>query len=148
MEKFKKLLMSKKAKPVSDVEKSAKMDVLKDLKQHAMDMMGEKLGSVKKVTVASNSKEGIEKGLDKAKEMIKKTPEDSENVTEEACPECEGEGCPACQEESAEHEASETPEEETSEHEMGEEPSDESEEELDAKIQELMKKKEAIKAKK
>jgi hypothetical protein len=146
MEKFKKLLQSKKAKPVSETEKSAKMDVLQDLKKHAMDMMGEKLHGLKKVTVASDSKEGIKKGLDKAKQILGKSSDE-----EEICPECEGEGCPACEiEESPEHEASESSEEETSEHELGEEPSDEnmSEEELDAKIKELMKKKEALTVKK
>ena len=131
MEKFQKLMASKKAKQVSGDEQKAKLDVLKDLKKQAMEMMGEKVSGLKKVTIASDSKEGLKKGLEKAEEVVDKSPEE-----QEACPECEGHGCEAC--ESEEHEASESPEQESSE---------ESEEELDKKIKELMAKKEALKSK-
>jgi hypothetical protein len=147
MDKFKKVMA--KGKSIPEDKAKAKLHVLKDLKEHAMGLMGDKL---KKVTVAADSKEGVEKGLDKAKEILHRMPASVDGEEEEVCPECSGEGCPMCEgEESAEHEASESPEFESGEHEgMDEESSDESEmseEELDAKIQELMKKKEALKHK-
>jgi hypothetical protein len=132
MEKFKKLL-SEKAKPIEGDKKDAKLEVLKDLKKQAMSMMGDKLS---KVTVASDSKEGLSKGLQKAKDIISKEPEMGE---------------------SQEHEDSESIEEESSEEKSSEEQespikeqiaqSELSEEEIDSIIQELLKKKEEAKSK-
>lgn len=147
MDRFSKVVS--KAKSIPEERIKPKLHVLKDLKKHVMDQMGDKL---KKVTVAADSKEGVEKGLDKAKEILHRMPASVEGEEEEACPECSGEGCPMCEgEESKEHEDSESPEFEAGEHEeMEEESSDESEmseEDIDAKIEELMKKKEALKHK-
>lgn len=97
--KFQKLLEKKKkeGKSLSDVEKEAKMGVVDDMKKMAMDEMSNDLHrGLKKVTVASGDKEGLKKGLDKAKELLDKAP---------------GE------EESPEHEAQESSEEEAAEHE-------------------------------
>lgn len=64
---------------MSDVEKTAKMNVLGEMKGAAEDMMRSKLGGLKKVTVASPSESGLEQGLEKAKEMISEVPlEESE----------------------------------------------------------------------
>ena len=148
-EKFKKLLLTK-GKPISEVQKQAKLDVLGDLQGHTKDMLSEKLDGIKKVTVASNTKEGLKKGVKTAEKVIDKLNGKPEEESEEPCQHCEGMGCPECAEESEEHESSESPEEEVSEHESGEESSDESEmseEELDAKIAELMKKKDSLKSK-
>lgn len=77
MEGFRKMLMKKarEGKFLKDDEVSAKMDVLKELKDMARDGMASDL---KKVTVASDSKEGLKKGLEKAKEVL-----DSKEVEEE-----------------------------------------------------------------
>lgn len=65
--KFHKMLQKKR--DMSPVEKHAKMSVLKDLKSAASEAAGDRLGHLKKVSVMSNSPEGLEEGLDKAKEM-------------------------------------------------------------------------------
>lgn len=63
---------------------------------------GEKLGSLKKVTVAAPSEEGLKKGLSKAEQLLKMRSgmdmEDSEDE-EESEEECEGceEGCENCE---------------------------------------------------
>lgn len=105
-------------KKLSEVEKKASTKVLGDLRKHMQDMMGDKLKGIKKVTVASDSKEGLKKGLEKAEEIVG----DKEEAEEEI----------------------ESPEMEASEDESleGEELSAE---EIDAKIKELLAKKEQLK---
>ena len=71
--KFIKLLEKKKAqgKELSPVEVKAKSNVIEDLMSDMGEMGKDRLKSgMKKVTVASDSKQGLEKGLDKAKEVI------------------------------------------------------------------------------
>lgn len=102
-------------------EKAAKMKALDDLKGVMQDMMRGDLDSVKKVTVAADSKEGLEEGLDKAKEML---PHGEDELEEEAS-------------EPKEEEAVESPEEESKEEEM-ELPEDA---ESLAKLEELIKQK-------
>lgn len=54
-------------------KKKAKLSQLKDLSKEMRKMMGDSFGdSMQKVTVASDSKEGLEKGLSKAQEIMKK----------------------------------------------------------------------------
>ena len=115
-------LISAKGKDVKGDSLKAKMEVLKDLKSMAMKAMGDKLDGAKKVEIAADSKEGLEAGLDKAKELL--NPEEEEK------------------EESAEDELAESPEKEAEELASNQE---ESEEDLDKKIQELMAKKAALK---
>src|SRR4051812_14730606 len=67
-ERFKKMLDKKKG--LSDVEKDAKMDVVGDLRDAASEHMKKRMGSLKKVTVASNSPEGLQDGLEKAEDII------------------------------------------------------------------------------
>lgn len=61
-----------KAKSLSPMEKKAKLQVLDDLRGDMKSMMKEKLGSgaLKKVTVASDSDEGLKEGLEKAEDVL------------------------------------------------------------------------------
>lgn len=114
-----KLMSKKKDSKMNPEYKGAKMSALQELKKAMAEMMSDDVKGLKKVTVASDSKQGLEEGLEKAKEAFSKMPSEDE--------------------ESAEHEAMESSEEEGAEHEE-----DMSAEEIDARIKEL----EALKAKK
>lgn len=122
MKGLEKLLMKKhgEGKVLGKAAAKAKSSVLEDLMSDMFDQDGDKVKGLKKVTVASNSPKGLEKGLDKAKEML-----GDEGIADEDMPEGE---------ESAEHEAEESPELEASEHEGEDEMSPE---EIEAKIAEL-----------
>lgn len=67
MKKFHEMLAKKRDMKPS--EKHAKLGVLKDLKHSLADSMGDKLDGMKKVSVMSNSPQGLSAGLDKAKMM-------------------------------------------------------------------------------
>jgi len=94
MRKFERLLeeKAKKGKKMSDSERQAKMDAVKDIDGMASKMMGDKLAGLKKVTVASPDKKGLEKGLDVAKELLsadesdgsedKSSEEDAQEITD------------------------------------------------------------------
>jgi hypothetical protein len=121
-------------KKLSPVEQKASSKVLDDLRQHMQGLMKGKMDGLKKVTVASNSPEGLKKGLAKAEDLLKG--KDSVDAEEEAL---------------------ETPEEEATEDESAEEESPALEsseedcktpEEIDAKIKELLKLKDELLAKK
>src|SRR4051812_32853515 len=76
---FKKLMLKKKSdEPMDEDYKNAKMTMLEALKGHMGKMMGDDLknGAVKKVSVIADDKEGLASGLDKAKELVKKSPLD------------------------------------------------------------------------
>jgi hypothetical protein len=113
-------MMFGKDKKMSPIEKKAKLAALKDAHGLASEMMKDGLGGLKKVTVASDSKEGLKKGLDKAEDML------GEQESED--------------EEMGAKEASESEEFEDAQDES--EPM--SEEEIDAKIEELLKLKEQL----
>lgn len=136
-----------KMKKLSPMEQKASSKVLEELRSHAKGMMNDKMKGLKKVTVASNSKEGLKEGLSKAEEIIgakksssdlTKSPMGEEfgksklmSKMDEAHPE-EIDGL-----ETQEHEDSESDEYEAGEQEgMDEECS--TPEEVDAKIKELM----------
>lgn len=51
-------------------EKKAKMDVVHDLRGVASDMLGDRMEGLKKVSVMSDSPEGLEAGLHKAHEIV------------------------------------------------------------------------------
>jgi hypothetical protein len=79
-------LLKKKMKSgdkLEGTEKEAMRGAIGGLRKMAADMMREdmdgKMSSLKKVTVASDSKEGLEKGLDKAKEIVEGKEEDYED---------------------------------------------------------------------
>jgi hypothetical protein len=72
-------MMKDKMKKMSDMEKNAKMSVLKDARDMAASAMGKKLHGLKdgaEAHVLSSSKEGLSAGLDKAKEMLDSGPMD------------------------------------------------------------------------
>jgi len=159
MDKMEKLLMKKKDKKGSmmgDTEREAKMSVLKHVGDMASDMMKGRLDGMKKVTVASDSADGLKEGLAKAKDMMAAR---EEGMEEEASGDEEG----------MDHEAKESPEYEAAEHgkmmtkdgleiepikakpleyEPIEEDEDLDESMLDAKLQRLMKLKERLQSKK
>lgn len=144
--KFIKMLQKKKAESgdMSDNEKTAKEHVVKGLRDMASGMMGDKLKGLKKVTVASDSAEGLHDGLEKAKDLIGHGEEgdelgdsgsdheldDTESGDDRGDSEMSGDGSP-----DDEHE-----DPGMSEH--GDE-DEETEEELDQKLKDLMAKKAA-----
>lgn len=71
--------LDKKKKNMSPVEKDAKTSVLEGLRGMAEEMMGGKLKNLKKVTVASDSPEGLKSGLMKAEEIMGGAGEESED---------------------------------------------------------------------
>lgn len=168
-----KMLAKKKggAEEMSGVEKDAKMGVVKAMRDMASNAMNDKLAGLKKVSVASDSSEGLKEGLKKAEELMgahesdeqpqhedNKAMDSIDNHSEEAMDQDEGGDSHGLHEngeedeESPEHEAGESAEEEMSEHPQGEnyQPSEYdhlSEDELDAKLAHLMKMKEMKKHK-
>lgn len=79
MEEFKQMLLKRQKeqvkKPVDKDKLAAKANMMKELSGLlGKDMAGD-MGSLKKVTVASDSKEGLEAGLEKAKDVIEKKPD-------------------------------------------------------------------------
>lgn len=142
-------------KKLSPVEQKASSKVLDELRKHAQEMMSGKMKGLKKVVVASDSKEGLKKGLSKAEEILgtKKSGSDltksplneefgksevEENLDEEHPEEIDSL--------SSEHEAAESEEYEAGEQEGMEECK--TPEEVDAKIQHLLKMKKEMLAKK
>lgn len=77
MDALKKIMDKKlnKEGEMDPMKKKAKMELVEELRSMAEDMMKQDLtghmDGLKKVTVASDSKEGLEKGLEKAKEIAK-----------------------------------------------------------------------------
>jgi Ran GTPase-activating protein (RanGAP) involved in mRNA processing and transport len=122
-------LMKKKADKGDVLSKShakAKSGILQDLMDDMMGMEGDKVKGLKKVTVASNSPKGLEKGLEKAKEIVGDAPMAEDEEMPEGEEMAEGE----------EHEAEESPEME-----VAEEESEEKEvEDLKAEIEKLKEK--------
>jgi hypothetical protein len=98
MEDFKKLLMEKvksqEGKPKNESKLRAKASMAKELS----DMLGSDLtddikGAVKKVTVASDSEEGLKKGLEKAEDILEGDEEENESEDSEDSEESDkGEG--------------------------------------------------------
>lgn len=64
------MFSSANKKKLSPLEQKAKIGVVKDLRDLAAKHMSDKLGDLKKVTVASDSSEGLQDGLNKAKEIV------------------------------------------------------------------------------
>jgi hypothetical protein len=131
-------LMAKKMKDkeskLDDLEKNAKLSVVNALKQAMMNEMG---GKLKKVSVMAQDKKGLEEGLDKAKEILKELPDNEKEKPEDK------------EEKNPEHEMEESSDEEMSEHEFSDYQDENKEElndpeEIDKKIQELLKKKEEL----
>jgi len=129
-------LMAKKkmeGKKLSPMEKKGKEETLQSLIDEMMGLDSDKVKGLKKVTVASNSPKGLEKGLDKAKELVGGAPLSDEMMSDEEMPE----GEEMMEEEMPEGELEESPEMEEAEH---EEEESESPEELEAEIEKLKEK--------
>lgn len=89
---FKKLLEKKKqeGKQMSPERLEAKQKVLSELRGMANESIGKDLPGLKKVTVASDSDEGLKEGLDKAEEVVEEMPSEEESLLPEE-PEMESE---------------------------------------------------------
>lgn len=72
MDRFEKMMGKKKKEgsEMPEMVKKTKMGILENLRDQADDMMSDKVANLKKVTVASGSKEGLGMGLEKAKELL------------------------------------------------------------------------------
>lgn len=71
MDAMKKLKDKKGMHKMHPMEQKAKLGVLGDLRDMAQNAMGDKLkGGMGKVTVASNSPQGLQHGLNKAQDMV------------------------------------------------------------------------------
>jgi hypothetical protein len=68
-----------------DSDQQAKLDVLKELRSMAMEMMGDKMQShfpgkdIQEVTVAAPDREGLEQGLEVAKDLSADAPSQEES---------------------------------------------------------------------
>jgi len=131
MDTLAKIMALKKKKEMSPNEKKAKMGIMEDIQGIASKAMHGKLDGLKKVEIASNSPEGVKKGLDIAQKVVSKLPEGSglDELAQEGSEEIS---------ESPEHELSESPEFEAGEEE------EMSEEDIDNKIKELLLKKKSL----
>lgn len=72
-------MFPKKKQEDDGMEGNAKMKVLNELRSSMSDMMGNKMKSgmdgIQKVSVMAPNKEGLEKGLNKAEEIVATAPE-------------------------------------------------------------------------
>ncbi len=89
-------MLGKKDKDQDPQKKEAKLNAIKEMRKVATDMMGEDLKSSmmpkSAVTVAADDEEGLEEGLEKAKEMVaSESEEDDEMPTMEELEEMERE---------------------------------------------------------
>jgi hypothetical protein len=73
MKDLKELLGAKKK--IDPIEKEAKLAAVKGMRKMAGDMMADDMKSMKKVTVAAPDQEGLEAGLEKAKDVVEEMPE-------------------------------------------------------------------------
>ena len=116
--------------------KELSKEMSNDMYSPMKDMIGKK--GMKKVSVMSDSPEGIEKGLSMAEKLMQlksnqENGDEGEESEDESCPKCKGKGCPFCQ-------ASEESEEESPEMEAEDEVSEMSSDEMEA-MYEMLKKK-------
>ena len=89
-----------KSKAKSEMLQELSKEMSDDMYSPMKDMLEKK--GLKKVTVASDSPEGLEKGLSMAEKLmkLKSNQNGKSEVEEESCPACKGAGCQACEEES------------------------------------------------
>ena len=85
LELMKKKLAEQDGKPANPEKLKAKAGVVKDLMGSLKELMAGDLKGLKKVTVASDSPEGLKEGLEKAEEIVDKgsPEEESEEMKEE-----------------------------------------------------------------
>lgn len=93
--------MEKKAMAKSEMLKELSKEMSDDSYSPLKNMLGKK--GMKKVSVMSDSPEGLEKGLSMAEKLmkLKKSQSNGESESEEeSCSSCKGKGCPMCESES------------------------------------------------
>lgn len=159
MDEMRKLMAKKQkeGKTLSPMEQKAKLSVLGHMHDMASDEMAKKMSPLHKVSVMSDSEEGLEHGLDKAKDVLGHLPEalDDSNPDHEAFEHSENEedgedGMSAYPDDGDDHDLEADPEhaQAMAEHEQGEDDEDMPEHEIDAKLEKLMalKKKKGMKA--
>lgn len=84
MEKMiKELKEKKKGKEMSPMEQKVKRSLAQEMGEEAKDVIRSQMKGLKKVTVAAQDKEGLEEGLDKAKEIVEEAPEMESHEEEE-----------------------------------------------------------------
>lgn len=140
MSKIHELLQKKakeQSKPLGGPEKDAKLRAVKEMRKMASDEMSGPLKSLKKVTVASDSPQGLEHGLDKAKEIMHGGEQDEQDPDMEHLEEETGEDLDHDNEEGEPAEHAEKVLGHEAEPEHGDEDDDLSPEEIQAKIAEL-----------
>lgn len=73
---FKKIVEKKKkeGKDISDIHSSAKSSVLSDLMDHLGSMGVDKIKGMKKLSIQSDSREGLKAGIKKASDLMEKDP--------------------------------------------------------------------------
>lgn len=98
MEEFKKLLVDKARKQEGKPKDEGKLRAKASMAKELSDMLGSDLtddmkSKVKKVTVASDSEEGLKKGLEKAEDILEGDEEENESEDSEDSEESDkGEG--------------------------------------------------------
>jgi len=88
-DKMMKMLMKKKkeGKNLSDSDKEAKMKAIHGMRDMANEMLGSKVKGLKKVSVASNTEEGLKHGIGEAQKMLNQNDENVNNGDPNAEPE-------------------------------------------------------------
>ena len=79
MGKFKEMLLEKMREQGEPKDLSHKASAAKDLSDTLAKEIAGKMGGLKKVTVAADSKEGLVEGLDKAEDMLEGESEEKES---------------------------------------------------------------------
>ena len=77
-------MLGKPDKEQDSMKKESKLKALKALRKMASDMESEDIKGIRKVTVAAPDKEGLEKGLEKAKEIVENPMEMAEEMSEDS----------------------------------------------------------------
>jgi len=146
-EKLKKVMAGKKDMPAH--EKDAKMSVVKHLRDMAMGAMKDKMAPKHQVSVASNSPEGLQAGLDVAQKVAG---QDSNSDDSSAPAMHEGGNVPEHkslnEEDEMVHDAENPEHDALSAHEEHDPDEDMDEDELNAKLEKLMKMKDGKKSQK
>ena len=94
MEEFKKLLVDKARKQEGKPKDEGKLRAKASMAKELSDMLGSDLtddikGGMSKVTVASDSSEGLKKGLEKAEDVLEESDSESEDESEDSSSEGE-----------------------------------------------------------
>lgn len=149
-EKLKKVMAGKKDMPSH--EKEAKMSVVKHLRDMAMGAMKDKIAPKHQVSVASNSPEGLQAGLDVAQKVASQQPDENSGDDSSAPEMHDGGNVPEHksldQQDEMVHDAENPEHDALSAHEEHDPDEDMDEDQLNAKLEKLMKMKDGKKSKK